>query len=234
VARLGGADDGAHPAQPAGTEQALGELVDECREPLVQRRVGSGQVLQVGGTRVAGADEDEDAGPGLGGRGKERLERIAPQQRVGGEGVGAESRDGAPWGRGLPDQRLRVGGGGDRDVAALAVGDDQQARLAGGRAGILEGSPPRRAQPLETGELGLDGDAGGARPFDQLAAVAGDRRGGQLGRRSPGAGTPLTGRRGERPGELGRVGIEAETDLTAALFDERRESIREIGQGASP
>jgi hypothetical protein len=34
-------------------------------------------------------------------------------------------------------------------------------------------------------------------------------------------------------GQLGRVGVEAETDLTAALFDERRESIGEAGQGAS-
>jgi hypothetical protein len=35
------------------------------------------------------------------------------------------------------------------------------------------------------------------------------------------------------PGQLGRVGVEAETDLTAALVDERRKSIGEAGQGAS-
>jgi len=33
------------------------------------------------------------------------------------------------------------------------------------------------------------------------------------------------------PGQLGRVGVEAETDLTAALLDERREPIGETGQG---
>jgi hypothetical protein len=32
------------------------------------------------------------------------------------------------------------------------------------------------------------------------------------------------------PGQFGRVGVEAETDLTAALLDERREPISEAGQ----
>jgi hypothetical protein len=35
------------------------------------------------------------------------------------------------------------------------------------------------------------------------------------------------------PGQFGRVGVEPEADLTAALIDERRQSIGEAGQGAS-
>jgi hypothetical protein len=62
--------------------------------------------------------------------------------------------------------------------------------------------------------------------LDQAAAVSGNRCGCQLGGRRLGISHPV-------PGQLGRVGVEAETDLTAALFDERRESIREIGQGLS-
>jgi len=64
--------------------------------------------------------------------------------------------------------------------------------------------------------------------LDQQATVVGDRGGCQLS----------GGRLGiawlrPRPGQLGRVGVEAETDLTAALLDERRKSIGETGQGAS-
>jgi hypothetical protein len=56
--------------------------------------------------------------------------------------------------------------------------------------------------------------------------VVGDGGGRQLRRRSPGI-VRLRPRRDQ----LGRVGVEAEADLTAALFDERRKPIREGGQG---
>jgi hypothetical protein len=56
--------------------------------------------------------------------------------------------------------------------------------------------------------------------------VLGDRGGCQLS-----GGRLRIARRLPRPGQLGRVGVEAEADLTAALFDERRESIGEAGQG---
>jgi len=56
--------------------------------------------------------------------------------------------------------------------------------------------------------------------------VIGDRGGGELGGRRPGF-----ARRRPRRDQFGRVGVEAETDLTAALLDERRKSIGETGQG---
>jgi len=76
--------------------------------------------------------------------------------------------------------------------------------------------------------LGLDGDAGGAGPLDQVATVVGDRGGGQLCGRRLGVARPLP-----LPGQLGRVGVEAETDLAAALFNERREPIGKASQRIS-
>ena len=54
-------------------------------------------------------------------------------------------------------------------------------------------------------------------------AAAGQLGGRRLG--SPGS-RPV-------PGQLGRVGVEAEADLAAALFDERREPIRERSSAAT-
>jgi hypothetical protein len=50
-----------------------------------------------------------------------------------------------------------------------------------------------------------------------------DRSGRKLSRRFRASRRP-------RLGQLGRVGVEAEADLTAALLDERRESIGETSQ----
>jgi hypothetical protein len=71
------------------------------------------------------------------------------EQRVGGEGVGAEPGDltGRP---GVAGERLRVGGGGHRHVAALAVGDHDQS--GGPRAATtspsaaIPGAPSRSKQ----------------------------------------------------------------------------------------
>lgn len=194
----------------------------------MQRRLGRRQVLEVGGAGVAGPDQGEDPGAELLGGGDQRLQRVATEQRVGGEGVGSEAGNRSPGRRGLADQRLRVGAGGDRDVAALAVGDDQQAGFAGGIAGRFQSGPAGSAEALEAGELRLDRDAGGTRPVDQVAAVLGDRGGSQLGGRPLGIAGALP-----LPGELRRIGVESEADLAAALFDERREPIGKASQRIS-
>jgi len=98
----------------------------------------------------------------------------------------------------------------------------------GSLAGVFQRPPSGGAEPLETGQLGLDGDAGGACLLDQGPAVLGDRGGGELsGRR---LGVP---RLRPRVGKLGRIGVEAETDLAAALFDERRKPVGKASQRIS-
>jgi hypothetical protein len=75
--------------------------------------------------------------------------------------------------------------------------------------------------------LRLDGDAGGAGAVDQRPAVGCDGGPGPFG----GRGARIAGLR-PVPGQLGRVGVETEADLAAALFDERRQPIGELLQGA--
>ena len=86
-------------------------------------------------------------------------------------------------------------------VAALAVGEHEQAGRARVRAGRLEREPAGGAEALEAGELRLDRDAGRAGGVDQRAAVdehgGGGLRGG--GRRARGVGG--VGGADERDGE---------------------------------
>ena len=156
----------------------------------------------------------------------QRLERIAAEQRVDGRGVGAEPGDLAPRRRRRAEQRLRVGGGADRDVAALAVGDHQQPGARAAAETCCERRPAGRAEALEAGELRLDRDAGVAGGADQRDAVLGDRRGRGLGRLSG----PSPDRRGSSPAG---IRVEAEADLTAALLDERGEPVGEGRSGPS-
>jgi hypothetical protein len=58
--------------------------------------------------------------------------------------------------------------------------------------------------------------------------VGDHRSSGKLGRQRPGA-----GRRLPLPGQPGRIGVEAEADLAAALVYERRKPIGEQRQGIS-
>jgi hypothetical protein len=129
--------------------------------------------------------------------------------------------------RRLSDQRLGVGLRGDRDVAALAVGDAEQTGLGGGGADRFQRRPAGSAEALEGRQLRLDRDAGGAGALDQRPAVGGNGGGGELGR--VGASIGLR----PAPGKLGRVGVEAEADLALALVDERGEPIGKRSQEIS-
>ena len=84
-----GAGDGAGQRQAAVAAAVAAQLVHERGKPLVQRRLAG--VLELGGAGVRGADEHEAAGALRGGCLEQRLERVAAEQRVRREGVGAEA-----------------------------------------------------------------------------------------------------------------------------------------------
>ena len=137
----GGADHRADVGEPARPPPS--SSTSRARRSHSGRRRPAARSCDVGGAGVGGADEHEHPGPG-GARGlDQRLERVAAEQRVDGQRVGARGRRRAEGRRRRADQRLRVGGGGDGDVAALAVGDDEQA----GGAGVRDTSPRSAAQP---------------------------------------------------------------------------------------
>ena len=172
----------------------------------------------------------------------ERLERVAAQQRVGGQRVGAEARrrrrTATASRRTTPGRRRRR----CRHVAALAVGEHEQAGARAHARRRLEREPAGEAEPLEAGELRLDRDAGGAGGVDQREAV-GEHRGRGLerrrARRSGRRGAALTRRapwRGARAATpvprarratAGRVGVDPEDDLGLARRDRGREAVAE-------
>jgi hypothetical protein len=197
-------------------------------EPLPQRpAVGEHGVEHVGGTGVGRAHEHERAGPGLARALHERVQRVLAEQRVRRERVGPEAGREAEGGRRLADERLRVRGGRDGDVATLAVGEHEQAGAVRVRAHRLQREPAREAEALEAGELRLDGDARRPRGVDERRAVREHGGGGLDARRRArgareragrgGAGTDRARprRRAEARGLLG-VG-ELEREVSAQL-----------------
>ncbi len=80
------------------------------------------------------------------GPGHERLDRVPAHQRVDVTGRARPRRPEAS----RSHNALRVGRGGDRDVAALAVGDHQQAALARGRDVLEPLASSRRASAART------------------------------------------------------------------------------------
>ena len=205
-----------------------------ARQALVQRRLAL--VLQLDRARVRGAHEHEAAGSGRRGALDERLERVAAEQRVGGEGVRAQARDRAERAGRLAHQRLRVGARRDRHVAALAVGQHEQPVVGRDRHDLLERVPSGRAEPLEAGELRLDRHAGGPGGDDRRAAVL------DHGLRGASAGQPWVVVDSSEPLQRNRpqrrrIGIEPEHDAAAALLYERRKPVGEMplppgGQGS--
>ena len=217
--RLGGADHGAQAGQPGLAHQALRAIGNQRREALEQGHVRRWDVQEVGSARVGRAHEHEDAGAGPHGAGNEGLEGVPARQRVRRRGIRSEAAHLAPRRGRRAEQRLRVGGGADRHVASLAVGDHQQARLARCLGCALQRRPAGGAEPFEARQLQLGGDAGRARLLDQAAAAGGDRFRRALG-------DPAL--RPRRPGvERRRVRIESQAELALPLLDQRGETVGE-------
>ncbi len=211
----GGTDDRADVVQPAlrsGLAGAVDHAGDVLPDGLAALEPG---VLHVGGAGVGGAHEDEEAGAARPGGVDEGLEGVGAHVGADGEEVGAEALDVAEGRRGRGEQALRVGGGGDVDVAALGVGDDQEAEGAGVGGGVVQRLPAGRAEALEARDLELDRDDRGGDGVQDGAAVGGDG-----GRRADG-GSAVSGlARGIAGGpEPRRVGVQAEDDLGPPLGD---------------
>ena len=83
------------------------------------------RVLELCRPGVRGADEHEAPCADRGGGLDERFERVAPEQRVRREGVGAQAFHRPERPRGLAHERLGVSAGGQRNVAPLRIRQDQ-------------------------------------------------------------------------------------------------------------
>jgi hypothetical protein len=217
---------GSHVREP-GPGARHAELRHQRRDALPQRLAPRQlAVLDVGGPGVGRAHEDEHAGAGGPGGRQERLERVHAEVGAGGHGVRAQAAHVAEGGGRRAQQRLRVRSRRDGDVAALGVGEDEQARGTGVLRGGLERRPAGRAEALEAGQLELDRDAGLLRRVDHGAAVRRYRSRGALTWSTPGR--RCAQRVGPQPR---RVGVEAQDDLGLARDDELGQPIGEMRTG---
>ena len=188
-----------------GREPALADRVapigDQACDVLPHRApVRQRDILHVT-ARVRGLDEAEDPGAVATRRGEVGLDRFPAEPGVDGERVG---------------ERLvtfEVGGGvgacGRADIAALAVGDDEQAGATRVGADLAERLPAVRAERLEEGELRLDGDGVRGDGVDDAAAEARD------------IAAHLNGKQvGDR--------VEPDDELAALPINSRRETVAEM------
>ena len=224
-ARLGRADDGARAAQLAGP----GEPVGESRRPWRAIRSCRGTPSASRSSRSAAPafevrTRTKTPAPAAAARSTNGSSESAPSSGFTVAASAPRPRDRAPRGLGGAEERVAVGGGADRHVAALAVGDHQQARVAGRLGDLLQRRPAGRAERLEARELWLDRDAGGA---GGARSAPGKRAAAAAAARSRGSPGPVARRRAPWLGVGDRV--EPEADLAAALLDERREPVCERG-----
>src|SRR5215208_2368788 len=223
----GGTDDRADAREPRLAHELWSALRHQGGQLLVHGSIPKRGVLETGRSRVRGPDQEEDPSAGLLCCAHQDLDLVLAEQRVRGEGVGSEPADGAPRRLRLADHCLPVGLCGHRDIAALAVGDDEQSSLLRGDADLLQRPPAGRAEALEAGELWLHRHAGGTRQLEQPAAVTCDRR----GRAITDIGEVRV--RGGLVRKRRRIRVKAQAYLTATLVDERREPVCE-GLGRYP
>ena len=180
------------------------------------------QVLQVERARVRGLGQHVETFAAVD-VAEERVEAVGAEVRVDGHGVGAEPgqdrRRVAVRGR-VAEQVVGVRRGGRGDVAALGVGDDEQAARARLAHQPLERRPPRRAQPLEEGDLRLHHRDQIGHGVEQLVGEALHRRRRHL---AVGARREMRERRRK---EL-ELRIDAQADRAALVVDRAVEPVGE-------
>ena len=75
-------------AEAAGAEVLAGPGCDRVADVAIERLAVRDQILELSGPRVAGAHKDEDAAGAAPGADEERLDGVAPEVGVDGEGIG--------------------------------------------------------------------------------------------------------------------------------------------------
>ena len=147
LARERRADDRADRRETALADQVLAPAADEPAQRAARAApVGERDVLHVGATGVRRLHEAEDPGALTPARLEKRLHGIAAEIRVDRDGVGER------------DERLRIRARGRADVAALRIGDDEQAGGARVLADLRERAHAVGAVRLEERRLRLHRD----------------------------------------------------------------------------
>ncbi len=202
--------------------------IDDAGQSLPDRAsAGELQILHVGGAGVGRSHEREHARAPRAGGADKRLERVAAHQRVDGGGVDTEAGNRSERRLDAAVQRLRIGARGHIDVAALAVCDHEQPRLARMLEGGSEQHAPGVTESLEAGKLRLDRHARGRYRVDQRVAVRehGARHG--IGERRLRRSSGPVGHAGPQ-GTW--IGVQSDHELGLAVRDARGEHIAEGDQ----
>ena len=182
--------------------------------------------MQLSCPRVGGAHQHEHPGSTGSGRVDQRLKRLAAEQRIRCHRVSLKAFHAAEQRWGLPEESLPVRSGRHRHIAALGIGDDQQAVLARAARDIVERCPTRGAEALEAGHLELDCDAVLSGGFDRERAMNRHRK--RRARRRWSRRIACASREldGAWP-QASWIGVEPQHKLRAAGFDAPSDSVAE-------
>ena len=115
----------------------------------VERPAFGFEILELSGACVAGPDQDEHSARRLPGRVQKRLDRIAAEVRIDGQGVRVPDQvPFAPY-QEAAEGRIGIGGRGGGDVVALRIEDRQQPAVPGAAQQTLLDGKALRSADLE-------------------------------------------------------------------------------------
>ena len=184
---------------------------------MQRARVGL-EVEDVGGPGFEVRTRAKSPAPTAVGRLDQRLERVGADQRVHGRRVGPQAVDLSPRSLDRAEQRLAIGGALTGTSPRLPSATTSRPASRGAATTWLSAAQPGAPRRSKQASWGLTATQYGAVASISVAAVGGDRLGRGLG--------GLDARPRLRL-EPGRIRVESEADLAAALCDERREPVGE-------